>query len=164
MSTWVLYIYIYISGKPLKLVHWFTNLDSNISSIERDVKKVHTTIDSELIIRKSYLSDKLKQHFFKALGVSVLLHGFTISTLTKCPEKKPVGNYTKMLWAVLNKSWQKHPIKQQLYGHSHPIIQTIELWWIRHTGGTAGEVTKNSYLCWDWPCQIFSDPTWLIIR
>ena len=32
-------------------------------------------------------------------------------------EKKLDGNYTRMLWAIFNKSWRHHPTKQQLYGH-----------------------------------------------
>ena len=39
-------------------------------------------------------------------------------------EKKLDGNYTKMLQAILNKSWRQHPTKQQLYGHIPPITKT----------------------------------------
>ena len=28
--------------------------------------------------------------------------------------------YTRMLRAILNKSWQQHPTKHQLYGHLPP--------------------------------------------
>ena len=41
-------------------------------------------------------------------------------------EKKLDGNCTSMLWAVLNKSWRQHPIKQQIYGHLPPISKTIK--------------------------------------
>ena len=34
-------------------------------------------------------------------------------------EKKLDDNYTRMLWAILNKSWRQHPTKQQLYGPLH---------------------------------------------
>ena len=34
-----------------------------------------------------------------------------------CIEKKPDGNSTRMLQAILNKSWKQHPAKQQLYYH-----------------------------------------------
>ena len=42
-------------------------------------------------------------------------------------EKKLDGNYTRMLRAVLNKSWRQHPIKQQLYGHQPPITKGIQI-------------------------------------
>ena len=42
-------------------------------------------------------------------------------------EKKLDGNYTRMLWAVLNKSWRQHPTKQQLYGHQLSITKTIKV-------------------------------------
>ena len=32
-----------------------------------------------------------------------------------------------MLCTVLNKSWKQHFIKKQLYGHLHPISQTIQV-------------------------------------
>ena len=36
-------------------------------------------------------------------------------------EKKLDGNYTRMLRAILNKSWRQHATKQQqLYGHLPP--------------------------------------------
>ena len=39
-------------------------------------------------------------------------------------EKKLDDNYTRMLRAILNKSWSQHPTKQQLYGHLPPITKT----------------------------------------
>ena len=53
--------------------------------------------------------------------MSILLYGCTTKTLTKRMEKKLDGNYTRMLRAILNKSWRQHPTKQQLYGHSPTI-------------------------------------------
>ena len=47
--------------------------------------------------------------------------------LTKSIEKKLDGNYTRMLLAILSKSWKQHPIKQQLYGHLPPITKTIKV-------------------------------------
>ena len=41
-------------------------------------------------------------------------------------EKSLGGNYTRILCAVLNKSWKQHPIKQQLYGHLPPI--SLDIW------------------------------------
>ena len=56
--------------------------------------------------RKPKLADKIKRSFFQAAVVSVLLNGCTTWTLTKRLEKKLDGNYTKMLRAILNKSWR----------------------------------------------------------
>ena len=49
-------------------------------------------------------------------------------------EKKIDGNYTRMLWAVLNKSWRQYPKKQQLYGYLPPITITIHIRRTRHMG------------------------------
>ena len=43
-------------------------------------------------------------------------------------------NYTRMLRAILNKSWQQHPKRHQLYGHLPPITKTIQVRRTRHTG------------------------------
>ena len=45
----------------------------------------------------------MKRSFFQAAVVSILLNGCTTWTLIKCMEKKLVGNYTRMLRAILNK-------------------------------------------------------------
>ena len=52
---------------------------------------------------KTDLSDKLKQEYFQAVAMSVLLYHCTTWTLMKSLEKK-LENYTRMLFAVLNKS------------------------------------------------------------
>ena len=49
-------------------------------------------------------------------------------------EKKLDGNYTRMLWSVLNKSWRLHATKQQLYGHLSPITKSIQVRRTRHVG------------------------------
>ena len=66
--------------------------------------------------------------------MSILLYGCTTWTLTKRMEKKLDGNYTRMLQAILNKSWRQHPTKQQLYGHLPPIMKTIQVKQTRHVG------------------------------
>ena len=60
--------------------------------------------------------------------------GCTTWTLTKRLEKKLDGNYTRMLRAILNKSWQQHPTRHQLYGHLPPITKTIQVRRTRHAG------------------------------
>ena len=54
--------------------------------------------------------------------------------LTKRMEKKLDSNYTKMLRAILNKSWRQHPAKQQLYGHLSPLMKTIQIRPTQHVG------------------------------
>ena len=49
-------------------------------------------------------------------------------------EKKLDGNYTRMLWAILNKSRWQHPTRHQLYSHLPPIMKTIQVRRTRHAG------------------------------
>ena len=70
----------------------------------------------------------------KAAVVSILLYGCTTWRLTKRLEKKLDGNYKRMLQAILNKSWQQHPTRHQLYGHLPPITKTIPVRQTRHAG------------------------------
>ena len=72
--------------------------------------------------------------FFRAAVASILLYGCTTWTLTKRLEKKLDGNYTRMLLAILNKSWRQHPTRHQLYGHLPPITKTIQVRRTRHAG------------------------------
>ena len=74
----------------------------------------------------------MKRSFFQAAEVSILLYGCTTWTPTKRMEKKLDGNYTRMLRAILNKSWQQHPTRHQLYGHLPPITKTIRVRQNRH--------------------------------
>ena len=71
----------------------------------------------------------MKRSFFHAAVVSILLYG-----CTKRLEKKLDGNYTRMLRAILNKSWRQHLTRHQLYGHLPPIMKTIQVRRTRHTG------------------------------
>ena len=52
----------------------------------------------------------------------------------KTAGEKLDGNYTRMLRAILNKSWQQHPTRHQLYGHLPPITKTIQVRRTRHAG------------------------------
>ena len=82
----------------------------------------------------SDLTDKMKRSFFQAAVTSILLYGCTTWTLTKRLEKKLDGNYTRMLRAILNKSWRQQPTRHQLYGYLPPITKTIQVRRTRHTG------------------------------
>ena len=69
------------SVNPLKVVGQYIYLSSNISSIESHVN-IHIGVAWGAIERLwtiwiSDLSDKIKQEFFQAVAVSVLVYGFT---------------------------------------------------------------------------------------
>ena len=88
----------------------------------------------------------MKRSFFQAAVVSILLYGCTTWTLTKRLEKKLDGNYTRMLRAILNRSWQQHPTRRKLYDHLPPITKTIQARRTRHAGH-----------CWRSKDEIVSD-------
>ena len=127
-----------LDGTSLKLVDKFTYLGSIVPSTEKDIDtrltKAWTVIERLSIIWKSDLTDKMKCSFFQAAVVSILLYGCTTWTLTKRLKKKLDGNYTRMLWAILNKSRRQHPTRHQLYGHLPPITKTIQVRQTRHAG------------------------------
>ena len=137
-----------LDGSSLKLVDKFTYLGSSVSLTEKDINtqlmKAWTAIDKLSIIWKSDLIDKMKRSFFQAAVVSILLHGCTTWTLTKRLEKRLDGNYTRMLRAISNKSWQQHPTKHELYGHLPPITKTIQVRQTRH----AGHCWRSRYELW----------------
>ena len=116
----------------------FAYSGSNVSSTEKDIDtrlaKAWTAIDSLSVIWKLDLTNKMKRSFFQATVVSILLYGCTTWTLTKRMEKKLDGNYTRMLRAILNKSWRQHPTKHQLYDHLPPITKTIKIRRSRRAG------------------------------
>ena len=127
-----------LDGTPLKLVNKFTYLGSSVSSTEKDIDtrltKAWAAINRLSIILKSDMTDKVKRTFFQAAVTSILLYGCTTWVLTKRLEKKLDGNYTRMLRAILNKSWRQHSTRHQLYGHLHPITKTIQVRRTRHAG------------------------------
>ena len=88
--------------------------------------KTWTAIGRLSIIWKSDLADKMNRSFFQAAAVSILLYGGTTWTLIERMEKKLDGNYTRMLRAILNKSWRQHPTKQQQYCHLPPTTKLDE--------------------------------------
>ena len=128
-----------LDGTPFKLVDKFTYLGSSVTSTEKDIDtrlmKAWTANNRLSIIWKSDLTDKMKRSFFQAAVTSILLYGGTTLTLTE--EKKLDGNYTRMLRAILNKSWRQHHTRHQLYGHLPPITKTTQVRKTRHAG-----------LCW----------------
>ena len=105
-------------------------------------KEVSSTILKSLVWRDLGLNPGLLDNW-EAVVVSILLYGCTTWTLTKRLKKKLDGNYTRMLRAILNKSWRQPPTRHQLYGHLPPITKTIQVRQIRHAD-TVGEARTNS--------------------
>ena len=141
-----------LNSSSLKLVNNFTYVGSCVSSTEIDIDKRLVKAWTETIgyvLWKSDLTDKMKRCFFQAAVVSILLYGCTTWPLTKRMEKKLDSNYTRMLRAILNKSWRQHPIKQQLYGHLPPITKTIKI-----------RRTRNAGHYWRRRDELISDAGW----
>ena len=101
---------------------------------ENSIKTSVMSIMYHSKIRTTSLTNKIKRSFFQAAVVSILLYGCTTWTLTKWLKKKLDGNNTRMLRAILNKSWRQHPTRHQLYGHLPPVTKTIQVRRTRHTG------------------------------
>ena len=143
-----------LGGSSLKLVDKFTYIGSGVSSTETDIDtrqaKAWTAIDWLSVIWKSDPTDKMKRSFFQAAVGSILLYWCTTWTLTKRMDKKLDGNYTRMLRAILNKSWRQHPTKQQLYGYLPPITKTIKVRRTRHAGHCwrSGDELISDFLRW----------------
>ena len=128
--------------------------------------KVWTAINRLSIIWKSGLTNKRRHSFFQAAVVSILPNGCTTWTLTKRLEKKLDGNYTRMLQAILNKSWRQHATRHQLYGHLPSIMKTIQVRQTRHAGHCwrSRDELINNVLLWTptygqakagWPAQTY---------
>ena len=100
---------------PDKFKYVSSKISSTDSGINMHLVKPWTAIVSWLIKWKSNLSNKIKQDFFQAVAVLILLYVYITWMLTKHKEKKLDENYTRMLHAVLNKSRKKVPTRQQLY-------------------------------------------------
>ena len=129
-----------LDDQVIKQVLDFVYLGSHAQSSEKDINtripKSWAALNKLTCIWKSNLPDNLKRSFFKAVVESVLLYGSTTWTLTKTMEKKLDGTYTRMLRAVLNLHWKKHPTLQQLYGNLPRISQVLlerRLWLAGHS-------------------------------
>ena len=123
-----------LNGRSLKLLDTYQG--SSVSSTETDINtrltKAWSAINSLSVIWKLDLTDKIKQSFFQAAVMLILLYGCT--TWTNRMEKKLDGNYIRTLRTILNKSWKQYLTKQQLYGQQPPITKTIKVRRTRHVG------------------------------
>ena len=136
-----------LEGTPLKLVDKFTYLGSSVESTEKDIEtrltKAWRAINRLSIIWRSDRTDKMKRSFFQAVVTLILLYGCTTWTLTKRLEKKLDGNYTRMLRAILNQSWQQHPTRHQCTA-TCPLSRKLFKLDEPDMQGTAGEAEMNS--------------------
>ena len=98
------------------------------------------------IIWKSDLFDKIKQDFFQAAVVSILLCGCTTWTPTKHIEKKLDMICTRTLRAILNNYWKQQLTKQQLYSYLSPISKPIQV-----------RQTRHAKHCWRSKDELISD-------
>ena len=110
----------------------------------------------------------MKRSFYQPAVVSILLYGCTTWTLTKQPEKKLDGNYTRMLRAILNKSGRQHPTKHQLYRHPPPITKTIQVrrtWLAGHCWRSRDELISD-VLLWTptYSRAKAGQPAWIYIQ
>ena len=155
-----------LDGASLRLVDKFTYLGSSVSSTENDIDtrltKAWTAINRLSIIWKSDLTDKMKCSFFQAAVVSILLYGCTTWTLTKRLEKKLDGNYTRMLRAILIKSWRQHPTGHHLTRHAghcwrnkDELVSDVLLWTPTYGQAKAGRPARTyiKQLCEDTGCN-----------
>ena len=123
--------------RQLRLTYW--------NNVNIRLARAWNAIDRILIVWKADLSDKIKRDFFQAV-VSILLYRCTAWTLTKSIEKKFDGNCTRMLQAILYKSWKQNPTKQQLYEQLPALSKTIHI-----------RRTRNAVHCWRIKDELISD-------
>ena len=95
--------------------------------IDTRLTKAWTAIGKLSIMWKSDLTDKMKRSFFQAAVVSIQLYRCTTWTLTKQLEKKLDGNYTRMLRAILSKSWGNTPQSSNYTVTYHPSFKLSKL-------------------------------------
>ena len=100
----------------------FTYVGNNISSLENyvNIRIGNTWAAIDNVVNHMKIWFQIKWDFLQFVVVAVL-HW----TLRKRKGKKLDGNYTKMLCAVLSKSWMQNPTRQQLFSHLPPILQNI---------------------------------------
>ena len=129
-----------LNSSSLKLVDKFTYLGSSVS-----LTKTNQGIDSYWLAI-GHREVRPDHSFFQAGIVLILLYGCTTWMLTKRLGKRLDSNYTRMLRAILNRSWRQHPTKQQLYSYLPPITKTVQIRQTRHVGP-----------CWRSRDKFFSD-------
>ena len=99
----------------------------------------YSSIDATAAWKKLHFILSVRSDFHIIDSLLIAVHAFVnlVSmsfSVDAMLEKKLDGNYTRMLRAILNKSWRQHPTRHQLYGHLPPITKTIQVRRTRHAG------------------------------
>ena len=80
----------------------------------------------------SHIVPRVSSWFLISFHFFLLLVIFHICILSLCTH---THTHTHIyICAILNKSWQQHPTRHQLYGHLPPITKTIQVRRTRHAG------------------------------
>ena len=135
-----------LEWKTAARLHTHTHAHSYTHTHTLSLSHTHPHTHTHIYIYIYMLSDKMKHSFFQAAVVLILLYGCTTWTPAKQLEKKLDGNYTRMLRAILNKSWRQNPTRHQLYGHLPPITKTIQV-----------RRTRHAEHCWGSRDELISD-------
>ena len=69
-----------------------------------------------------------------ALELTIIFSRSIYLSIYQSPNLSCLYVCTRMLRAVLNKSWRQHPTRHQLYAHLPPITKTIQVRRTRHAG------------------------------
>ena len=120
---------LHVNSSSLKQVDKFTYLGSSVSSTKTDInmQQAWKAIKMLSVIWKTDLTVTMKRSFFQAAVMLILLYGCTKWTLTKRMEKKLDSNYTRMLRAILNRSWKQNPIISSCTATYHPSWKLFKL-------------------------------------
>ena len=131
----------------------YANYMQSLSNISTWTK-CNEIIKVVLMLACTYLDLEQKMNW-------IYINTFIISImmlLTKRLKKKLDGYYTRMLRAILNKSWRQHPTRHQLYGRLPPITKTIQVRRTRHAGHCwrSKDELRSDILLWTprmWPSK-----------
>ena len=122
----------------IKKVSDFKYLRNYIQSTEKYINirrvKCWVALNEMNSIWKSRLPDKMKRNFFRETVESGLIYGSVSCTLTKALEKILIGNYTRMIRAILNRSWKDHPNNKDIYGNIPEMCTSISQQRLRLSG------------------------------
>ena len=111
--TLKLFIISFISHLYFSHFHFFFNLFTWATETKDYLIREIITFLINLSDANNLILITLMLHFY--FNSSNQTQDFKL--LTKRLEKKLDGNYTRMLQAILNRSWQQHPTRRQLYSH-----------------------------------------------
>ena len=134
-----------LNGELLQLVDKFSDLGNSILStkINASISPMEVSIANNRFINQREIKSLryYKTGFlagFSCVRITVWLYHTDTNDMQG--ENKTDGNYTRKLRTVLNKSWKRHPTRQQVFGQLPPISQVRRT---RHAD-TAGEARINS--------------------